>query len=189
MAAPTPAPSEPQRRRSRDHFLGLRGLGDFEGFAGQQFDERILAVAFGEGAEALLELRKGGFGGSHGAAAGETAQRERQPGGRGDGQHEDDGEARDGDAAVRKGERVGHQDGGQGGQQSGDGDDRHAAQQRAPTQTLFQLPNVCVKLFAETHCPSSRAVRFYCLQDIATGQRDGEGWIAGGDFAEKSPRY
>ena len=63
----------------------------------------ILAVALGEGGEALLELREGGFGGSDGAAAGQAAQGQRQPGGRGNGQNQDECEARGGDAAMRKG--------------------------------------------------------------------------------------
>ena len=39
--------------------------------------------------------------------------------------------------------------------QSAAGENRQAAQQGAPTQTLFQLRNVCVKLFAETHGTSN----------------------------------
>ena len=138
-----------------DHLLGLGGVGDFEGVAGEEFDEGIATIAFGEGGEALLELREGGFGGADGAAAGEAAQGQRQSGGSGDGQNQDQGEAGGGDAAVRKGERVGDGDEQERGHQSAAGEDGEAAQQGAPAQTLFQLRNVCVKLFAETHGTSS----------------------------------
>jgi hypothetical protein len=137
-----------------DHLFGLGGLGDVEGVPGEKFDKGVFAlvpVAFGEGGEALLELREGGFGGSDGPAAGEAAQRKRQPGGCGYGQDQDQSEAGGGDGAVRKGECVGDEDQHQRGDESAAGEDGEAAQQGAPAQTLFQLRNVCVKLFAETH--------------------------------------
>ena len=90
--------------------FGLGGAGDVQSIAGEQFNEGIATVAFGEGGEALLELREGGFGGSDGAAAGQAAQRQRQSGGSGDGQNQDQCEAGGGDAALRKREGIGDGD-------------------------------------------------------------------------------
>ena len=39
------------------------------------------------------------------------------------------------------------------GQQCASGENRRAAEDRAPAQALFDLRNICVKLFAETHGP------------------------------------
>ncbi len=130
---------------------GLGGLGDVERVAGKKLDKRILAVALGERGEALLELREGGFGGSDGAAAGQAAQGQRQSGGSGNGQNQDQREASGGDASMRKGERVGDSDQHQRRHQSAAGENGKAAQHGAPAQTLFQLRNVCVKLFAGSH--------------------------------------
>ena len=139
-----------------DQLLGLGGLGDVESVAGQKFDKGIVAVAFRESGEALLELREGGFGGSDGAAAGQAAQGQRQSGGSGDGQNQDQCEAGGGHASLRKGERVGDGDQHQRRHQSAAGENGQAAQQGAPAQTLFQLRNVCVKLFAGSHVASNR---------------------------------
>ena len=140
-----------------DQLLGLGGLGDIQSIAGQEFDKGIAAVAFGEGSEALLELREGGFGDSDRAAASQAAQRQRQPGGSGDGHNQDQPEAGGGYAALRKRERIGDGDQHQCGYQRPAGENGEAAQQSAPAQTLFQLRNVCVKLFAETHGTSNGA--------------------------------
>ncbi len=135
----------------------LGGPGDIEGIAGEEFYERVVPILFGKGGEALLELREGGLGGTDGPAAGEAAQGQRQTGGRGYDENQDESEAGGGHASVRKGERVGDQDQQHGGEQSADGEDGDAAQQGAPAQALFQLRNVSVKLFAETH-EASRGV-------------------------------
>ena len=156
--APTPVPSETPQAAVGDQLLGLGGLRDVERVAGQKFNKGIVAVALGEGGEALLELREGGFGGSDRAAAGQAAQGQRQPGGGGNGQNQDQSEAGGGHASVRKGERIGDGDQHQRRHQSAAGENGQAAQQGAPAQTLFQLRNVCVKLFAETHGTSRRAV-------------------------------
>ncbi len=75
---------------------------DVEGVAGEEFDERVATVFFGEGGEALFELREGGFGGADGAAAGEAAEGDGESGGGGEGKDEDQGEAGGGDAAGGK---------------------------------------------------------------------------------------
>ena len=144
-------PSEAPQAAVGDHLLGLGGLRHVQRVAGQQFDERIVAVALGERGQALLELREGGFGGSDGAAASQAAQGQSQPGARGDGQNQNQREAGGGHAAMRKRERIGDRHQHQRRHQSAAGENRQAAQQRAPAQTFFQLRNVCVKLFAETH--------------------------------------
>ena len=154
--APTAGAERDPKAAVGDHLLGLGGLGDFEGVAGQEFNKGILAVALGEGGEALLELREGGFGGSDRAAAGQAAQGQRQSGGSGNGQNQDQSEAGGGHASLRKGERIGDGDQHQRRHQSAAGENGQAAQQGAPAQTLFQLRNVCVKLFAETHGTSNR---------------------------------
>ena len=81
-----------------------------EGVAGQQFNEGITAVAFGESGESLLELREGRFSGSDGAAARQAVQRQRESGGSGDGQNQDECEAGGSDAAIGKRARIGDDD-------------------------------------------------------------------------------
>ncbi len=135
----------------RDQKLGLGGLRDVERVRGQQFNERISAIALGESGEALLELRESGFSGSDRAAASQASQRQRQPGGGGNGQDQDESEAGGGHAAMREGERIGDGDQHQRRHQSTAGEDGQAAQHSVPAQTLLQLRNVGVKLFAETH--------------------------------------
>src|SRR4029077_21162087 len=91
-----------------DQLFGLGGVGDFESVTGQQFNKRIAvcndAVPLSEGDEALLELREGGFGGSDRPAAGQAAQGQRQSGGSGDRQNQDQSEAGRGYASMRKGQ-------------------------------------------------------------------------------------
>jgi len=141
--------------------IRLGGLGDIEGIAGKEFYKGIFVpvnIALNEGCQALLELREGGFGGTDGPAAGQAAQGQSQACGSSDGEDQDESEAGGGYASMRKGERIGDGDQDQCGQQSAAGENGKAAQQSAPTQTLFQLRNVSVKLLAETHGTSNYTV-------------------------------
>src|SRR6202034_2665714 len=81
-------------------------------------------------------------------------QGQNQASGSGDGQNQNQREAGGGNASVRKGQRVGNGNESKRGYQSADGEDGQAAQYSAPAQTLFQLRNVCVKLFAGSHSTS-----------------------------------
>ncbi len=138
-----------------DELRRLGGLGDIEGIAGQEFDERIVALTFLKSGEALLELREGGFGGLDGAASREASQRHDESGGSGNGKNQDQRETGGGDASVREGESVGDGDQHQGRDQRAAGENGQTAEPGAPSQTLFQLRDVGVKLCAGVHGASS----------------------------------
>src|SRR4029079_11606005 len=90
-------------------------------------------------------------GGSYRAAASQTAQGQRQSCGGGDGEDQDKSEAGCGHTAMRESQRIGDRDQHQRGYQSAARENGQAAQRSTPAQTLLQLRNVGVKLFAETH--------------------------------------